>query len=214
VWYTIVGVLAPSDTPWDRALFVPLASYWEMHQEHAADEPQITVALLRPKGVKEFYQLHQEINRQSVAQAVLTGQGMMRLFDMLGQGETVLRFTSWLALAMGAATVFLASYAVGAQRQRDTAILRALGAGRWAMCSVGLAEALITALLGTVLGMVIGHATAWYIAWRVHDVSAIVLRPTCVPAEFGIAGAVLLLAAAAGLLPAVQVYRQDVASNL
>ncbi len=213
-WYTIVGVLAPSDTPWDRALFVPLASYWEVHQEHAAAEPEITVALLRPKGVKEFYQLHQEINRQSVAQAVLTGHGMMRLSDMLGQGETVLRFTSWLALAMGATTVFLASYAVGAQRQRDTAILRALGAGRWAMCSVGLAEALITALIGTVLGMAVGHATAWYIAWRVHDASAIVLRPTCVPAEFGIAGAVLLLAAVAGLLPAVQVYRQDVASNL
>jgi hypothetical protein len=32
VSYTIVGVLAPSDTPWDRALFVPLASYWEVHQ--------------------------------------------------------------------------------------------------------------------------------------------------------------------------------------
>src|SRR5262249_128487 len=140
VWHTIVGVLAPSDTPWDRALFVPLASYWEVHREHAAAEPQITVALLRPRGVKEFSPFHQEINHESVAQAVLTGQGMMRLFDMLGQGETVLRFTSWLALAMGATTVFLTSYAAGAQRQRDTAILRALGAGRWAMGSVGLAE--------------------------------------------------------------------------
>ena len=62
--------------------------------------------------------------------------------------------------------------------------------------------------------MAVGHTTAWYIAWRVRDASAIVLRPTCVPAEFGVAGAVLLLAAVAGLLPAVRVYRQDVASNL
>src|SRR5262249_34333417 len=30
-WYTIVGILAPSNTPWDRALFVPLTSYWEVH---------------------------------------------------------------------------------------------------------------------------------------------------------------------------------------
>ena len=214
VLYTIVGILAPSNTPWDRALFVPLASYWEVHQGHTADEPQITVALLRPRGVKEFYQLHQEINRDSVAQAVLTGQGMARLFDMLGQGETVLRLTSWLALAMGAATVFLASYAVGAQRQRETAILRALGAGRWSVCSVGLAEALLTSLMDMVLGMATAHVTAWYIAWRVHDASAIVLRPTCVPAELGIAGAVLLSAATAGLLPAVQAYCQDVASSL
>ena len=119
-----------------------------------------------------------------------------------------------VARAMGAATVFLASYAVGAQRQRKTAILRALGAGRWAMCMVGLAEALITSLVGTVFGMAAGHVIAWYIAWRVHDASAIVLRPVCVPAEMGIAGAVLLLAAAAGLLPAMQAYRQDIASNL
>jgi len=212
--YTVVGVFAPSDTPWDRALFVPLASYWEVHQEHTADESQITVALLRPRGVKEFYQLHQEINRASVAQAILTGQGMTRLFDMLGQGETVLRLTSWLALAMGAATVFLASYAVGVQRQRDTAILRALGAGRWSVCLVGLAEALLTSLAGAVLGMIAGHGIAWSIAWRVRDASAIALRPVCAPAEVGIAGAVLLLATAAGLLPAIQAYRQDVASHL
>ena len=206
--------MAPSDTPWDRALFVPLTSYWEVHHEHDAAEQQITVALLRPRGVKEFYQLHQEINHDSVAQAVLTGQGMGRLFDMLGQGETVLRLTSWLALAMGAATVFLASYAVGAQRQRETAILHALGAGRWSVCIVGLAEALLTSLMGMVLGMATAHVTAWYIAWRVHDASAIVLRPTCVPAELGIAGAVLLSAATAGLLPAVQAYCQDVANSL
>ena len=82
------------------------------------------------------------------------------------------------------------------------------------MCSVGLAEALITALIGTVLGMAVGHATAWYIAWRVHDASAIVLRPTCVPAELSIAGAVLLLTAVAGLLLAAHVSRQDVVSHL
>jgi len=74
--------------------------------------------------------LHQEIKRQSVAQAVLTGQGMVCLFELLVQVQAVLRFASWLVLAMGASRVFLASYAVGAQRQRDTAILRALGAGR------------------------------------------------------------------------------------
>ena len=213
-WYTIVGILAPSDTPWDRALFVPLASYWEVHHEHDTAEQQVTVALLRPRGVKEFYQLHQEINRESVAQAVLTGQGMARLFDMLGQGETVLRLASCLALAMGAATVFLASYAVGVQRRRETAILRALGAGRWAMCLVGLVEALLTALMSVLLGMATAHVIAWYIARRIHDASAIVLHPVWVPAELGIAGAVLLLAAAAGLLPAVQAYHQDVASNL
>src|SRR5215470_1353290 len=197
--YTIVGVLRPSDTPLDRALFVPLDSYWHLHETDEAAERQITVAMLRPTGLTEAYQLYQEINRDIVAQAVLAGQGMLRLFNLLGQGETVLRLVSWLALVMGAATVFLVSYAVGAQRQRETAILRALGTGRWIVFTIGLAEALITAFVGAVLGVATAHATAWYIAWRVHDASAIVLRPVYVPAELGIASVVLLLAAAAGL---------------
>jgi putative ABC transport system permease protein len=212
--YTIVGVLHPSDTPLDRALFVPLDSYWHLHETDEAAERQITVAMLRPTGLSEVYQLYQEINRDTVAQAVLAGQGMLRLFNILGQGETVLRLVSWLTLVMGAATVFLVSYAVGAQRRRETAILRALGTGRWTVFTVGLAEALITALGGVVLGIMSGHVLAWYIAWKMHEASALAIRPGFVPAEWGIGAAVLLLAAAAGLLPAVQSYRQDVASHL
>jgi putative ABC transport system permease protein len=212
--YTIVGVLHPSDTPLDRALFVPLDSYWPLHETDEAAERQITVAMLRPTGLTEVYQLYQEINRDTVAQAVLAGQGMLRLFNILGQGETVLRLVSWLTLVMGAATVFLVSYAVGAQRRRETAILRALGTGRWTVFTVGLAEALITALGGVVLGIMSGHVLAWYIAWKMHEASALAIRPGFVPAEWGIGAAVLLLAAAAGLLPAVQSYRQDVASHL
>jgi putative ABC transport system permease protein len=212
--YTIVGVLHPSDTPLDRALFVPLDSYWHLHETDEAAERQITVAMLRPTGLSEVYQLYQEINRDTVAQAVLAGQGMLRLFNILGQGETVLRLVSWLALVMGAATVFLVSYAVGTQRRRETAILRALGTGRWIVFTIGLAEALITALVGIVLGVMSGHVMAWYIAWKVHEASALAIRPGFVPGEWGIGAAVLLLAAAAGLLPAVQAYRQDVASHL
>jgi len=212
--YTIVGVLRPSDTPLDRALFVPLDSYWHLHETDEAAERQITVAMLRPTGLTAVYQLYQEINRDTVAQAVLAGQGMLRLFNILGQGESVLRLVSWLALVMGAATVFLVSYAVGAQRRRETAILRALGTGRWIVFTVGLAEALITAFAGVVLGILSGHMMAWYIAWKVHEASALAIRPSCVPAEWGMGAAVLLLAAAAGLLPAVQSYRQDVASHL
>ena len=64
------------------------------------------------------------------------------------------------------------------------------------------------------LGVMSGHVMAWYIAWKVHEASALAIRPGFVPAEWGMAAAVLLLAAAAGLLPALQAYRQEVASHL
>jgi putative ABC transport system permease protein len=209
--YTIVGILKPSDTPLDRAIFVPLDSYWDIHEATARE---ITAAMLRPIGIKEFYQLHQEINQGTEAQAVLTGQGMARLFDLLGQGQAVLIKVSYLALIMGGATVFLVSYAVGAQRRRETAILRALGAGRWSVFLIGLAEPLIIAALGIIVGFVAGHLAAWYIAARLHESSAIAIRPTVMIEELMVVGAVLLLSAGAGLIPAIESYRQDMATNL
>ena len=209
--YTIVGILKPSDTPLDRAIFVPLDSYWDVH---AATTREITAAMIRPVGIKEFYQLHQEINQSTVAQAVLTGQGMARLFDLLGQGQAILTKVGHLALIMGAATVFLVSYAVGAQRRRETAILRALGAGRWSVFLIGLAEPLIIAVWGIILGFVAGHLAAWYIASRLHEASAIAIRPTFMIEELMVVGAVLLLSAVAGLIPAIASYRQDVTTNL
>ena len=47
--YTIVGMLKPSDTPLDRAIFVPLDSYWEVHDATARE---ITVAMVRPVGIR------------------------------------------------------------------------------------------------------------------------------------------------------------------
>ena len=212
--FTLVGILKASDTPMDRAIFVPIGNYWEAHGKDTRAELQITAAMIRPRDITGFYQLHREINRDSVAQAVLAGQGMAQLFDLLDRGKEVLTLVSYLAMAMGAANVFLASYAVGAWRRRETAILRALGAGRWSVFATGLFEALATALMGALLGTGAGHLAAWVIAWQMRNASAIPIQPTFVPSEVLVGGAMLLLAAAAGLLPAIQSYQQDVATTL
>jgi predicted lysophospholipase L1 biosynthesis ABC-type transport system permease subunit len=84
---------------------------------------------------------------------------------------------------MRVATVFPVSYAVEAQQRCATVILRALGAGRCTVITVGLAEASITGLVGVVLGITSGHVLAGYIAWKVHAVSALAIRAGFVPAE-------------------------------
>jgi putative ABC transport system permease protein len=170
--------------------------------------------MVRPTGIREFYQLNQEFNEDDQTQAVLTGQGMARLFDLLDQGKNILGMVSYLALAMGAATVFLDIYAVGTQRRRETAILRSLGAGRWSVFGVAFIEALLTSALGILFGLTVGHLTAWVIAERIQDASAIYVNTTFVTSELAVAVAVLMLASAAGLIPAAQSYQQDVAANL
>jgi hypothetical protein len=62
--------------------------------------------------------------------------------------------------------------------------------------------------------VVAGHLVAWYIASRLHEASAIAIRPTFMIEELMVVGAALLLSAIAGLIPAIESYRQDVATNL
>jgi hypothetical protein len=52
------------------------------------------------------------------------------------------------------------------------------------------------------------------IAERIQDASAIYVNTTFVTSELAVAVAVLMLASAAGLIPAAQSYQQDVAANL
>jgi putative ABC transport system permease protein len=198
-------------------MFVPLQSYWDVHhkgEETAAENREVTAIMVRPKGIADFYQLNQEINRGAMAQAVASGAGLTQLFDLLGEGKTILSMVSYLALVMASATVFLASYAVGAQRRRETAILRALGAGRWLVSGLALLESLALAAGGAVLGLALGHAVAWAIASRIQESSALAVRPGFLPSEALVVAAILVLALAAGAIPALQSYRQDVAASL
>ena len=48
-----------------------------------------------PVGIKEFYPTHQEINQSTVAQAVLTGQGMARQFLFSTGQRFSLRSAIW-----------------------------------------------------------------------------------------------------------------------
>jgi putative ABC transport system permease protein len=213
IYYHVVGVLKPSGSPWDRAIFVPIDSYWDAH-EKTSSEPAVTAAMIRPIGVKEFYQLHQEINQDSVAQAVLSGKGMQELFDRIDQGKSILTMVSYVTLLMGALTVVLVSYAVANQQRREAAILRALGASRGSVFGVGLSESLLIGSGGILLGVILGHIVAWVIAKQLEQASALALEPGFVTAEFFVGGAMLLLAVAAGLVPAMQLYRQDVVTHL
>jgi hypothetical protein len=53
-----------------------------------------------------------------------------------------------------------------------------------------------------------------FLASRLHDASPITIRPTFMIEEHVVVGAVLLLSAVAGLIPATEAYPQDVATTL
>lgn len=113
--HLVVGILAPSNTAYDSAVFTPLESVWLVHEDHddhdeeaydhheeqtsddlelfdfstpSASE-QITAVLVKPTGFGEANELWRDLRLGSEAQAAFPGQELGNLFDLLNQGQQI-----------------------------------------------------------------------------------------------------------------------------
>jgi len=240
--HTVVGILQPSNTPFDNAVFTTLESVIEIHAEHSdeehvngetapdehadehgdehgdeahADSEQITAVLVRPTGFIEQNELWQEFYTGTEAQAAFPGRELGSLFDLLNQGQELLRVVGYLAAGMAALTLFLAVYSATGARERLLAIMRGLGANRNTVFRIVLFETVLTALLGALLGRLVGYAVANGIAGQMTAQSSIPITIRYLPQlELFLWGLPLLLGFVAGLLPAVQAYCANVVEKL
>lgn len=222
--YTIVGILHPTNSPYDNAVYTTIESVWRVHAETEANpfavgesgaQDRLTSILVQPIGFSEQNQIWQEFYTGTEAQAVFPGQELGRLFDLLGQGEQILNIVGYLVLGIAVLTIFLAIYSATLYREREIAIMRSLGGNRTSIFRMVIFETLITAVLGAVLGRLLGYAVAAVIAAVFTGQSAIPL-----PISFMIALEpflwLLLLGVSliAGIFPAVLAYRVDVVEKL
>ena len=59
--YTVVGILAPQRSPWDRALYTPHTGIWELHHHEGESHNQgVSAILVKPAGFAQAYQLKAE----------------------------------------------------------------------------------------------------------------------------------------------------------
>lgn len=227
--YTIVGVMAPSGTPADLGIYVPLQSYWHIHgiSDAAAetatfsdqsDAPPaglgVTAVLVRARNISAAYQLYQQLNAGRDVQAALPGAVLTQFLDLLGQGQRVLSLVAYVALIMAGLSVALTLYGAVLSRQREIAILRALGASRATILGVALLEALILGCLGLLGGAVLGYGVGAVIAAELRRQSAISVslgfEPALIPTALLLLGVGLI----SGLAPALRAYRVEPATTL
>jgi putative ABC transport system permease protein len=238
----VVGILRPSQTPYDNAVFTTYASVIHAHaeageEEHAEEDhtgesgdehaeethsegaheedQQITAVLVKPVGFVEQNELWQEFYTGTEAQAAFPGRELGGLFDLLDQAQDLLQWVGYLAAVMAALTLFLAVYSAASARERLLAIMRGLGANRGMVFQVVLFEAVLAALLGALAGRLIGYAVAWVIATQLARQSAIPMTLRYLPALEPFLWALpLVLGVVAGIIPALQAYRVNVVEKL
>lgn len=215
--YTIVGVLAASGTPADRAIWIPIAGVQTMagHDPKAATDVSAVLIQLRTPaaGMMLDMMYNRQGNRLTFAYPVATV--VAGLFDRLGAFEKVLELVSYLVAVVAAAAVLAGVHGTLASRRRDLAILRALGARRHTLGFLIVGEALVIGLLGAVAGTGLFILLFTGIAQLVRDQAGVILElARWNPALVAIPFAMTALAGAAGLLPAWIAYRSPVSENL
>jgi putative ABC transport system permease protein len=231
--YVVVGILAPTNTPLDRCLWIPIEGMFRM-QGHvlrgdgaefraAHDQPipdakkEVSAVMLVLDAPQAGLELDRAINKdgKELTLAWPIARVVAELFDKIGWMNRVLALVAYLTVLVGAATVFASLYDALNQRRRELAILRALGARRRQLFAAIVLEAASIASLGA-LGSFAVYAAILAVAREVvRAQTGVVLdlayfHPALVAAPLG----VVALGALCGLVPAWKAYRVEVADDL
>lgn len=234
--FTVVGILAPSATPLDRAVLVSLEGLEAIHVDWHGGAPipglkitpeQVRKFDLRPKSVtaalvglhsrSAVFRVQRQINAYAgePLTAILPGATLQQLWDLVGIAERALLAVSALVVVVGLTGMVAVVLASLGERRRELAILRALGASPREVFALLALESLLLATAGIALGLGLlygaGAALAPWLAAQ-HGLQPSLGWPAA--GEWRLLGAVLAASLVASLLPGLRAYRQSLADGM
>jgi putative ABC transport system permease protein len=231
--FRITGILAPTATPLDRAVLVPLDGLDVIHAETASDDPlqqalggagvaapaarSVSAVLLGLRQRTAALTLQREINEypSEPLTAILPGVSLLELWQTLSTLEQSMRLISALVVAVGLTGMMTALLTSFDGRRRELAILRSVGAGPRHIVSLICAEAAFLAALGILLGNVLLYAgLAAAREWLARRLGLELGFGAPQQDEWWQMAAVLLAAIVVALVPAIRAYRQSLADGL
>ena len=223
--YTVVGILAPTGTNLDRAVYTDYHSTWIVHAHPDADEKpepghdptqEVTSLLVRLHQPGARFRLVQDINAHHMAQAVIPVDEIDKVArTFIAPLQGILLLVAYLVVLVSALSILISLYHSIHQRRRDLAVMRSLGATRTDVFRVVALEAAVLSGLGVCCGWALGHGLTAVGSPMVMTRFGIALNAWhCEPIEGVIALSVWGLGILAGLLPAIIAYRLPVADTL
>jgi putative ABC transport system permease protein len=235
--YTVVGILKPTGRVVDRLVLASIESVWHIHGDHAVEEHhdsdeaadhdddkeehervgerELTALLVSYRSPVAAQMLPRSINRDTAMQAASPAAEMARLTAMLGVGLDTLRGFGLLLIATAGLGVFIALYNALQDRRYDLAVMRSLGASAGKLFGQVLLEGLLMAGLGTLLGLLIGHGVTEILGAGLQQAREMGLTGIAWQSEeFYVLALGLGVGALAAILPALQVFRVDIAKTL
>ena len=192
------------------------------HHDVPEEQKEVTAILLQMKGKTDFQRvarmvsLSSELNEGVKAQAVNPVIEIKWLMDnVVGNVRTMIVLLTALIIAVSGVSIFVSIYNSMADRRREIAIMRALGASRQTVFSIVLAESALLCISGGVLGLLLGHGLVFVASPIVEARSGLLLDPFAFePLELVLFPVLIVLASLIGFIPGLTAYRTDVAKTL
>lgn len=241
--FTVVGILNPSATPHDRAIFIPIAASWVVHAqdrlyvEIGPEAPIATPDDLQPidTQITGVYarvltrggtndsagltggalQVYEAIRRGREFTIAYPPYEVAGLFNIVGNINAILVGLALAVLVSSGVTLMLAMYNTMEQRRRQIAVLRVLGCTRARVFALVITEAAVLGFLGALLGVAVSFIGVRVVAAALQQATGVVVRP-----DLALRWTMLtilitvVLASIAGLIPALTAYRTSVVRNL
>ncbi|MCK5940623.1 MAG: ABC transporter permease [Planctomycetes bacterium] len=233
----IVGILAPTNSPIDSTIYLPLGIHLliDGHEAGVFVNPQVpgkspaqveamptsseriglTAVIADPKDHMGPQILRREFGSHPEAQVAWPQDVVPKFLRQIGNAADALAVIAWLVLLVAAVSITVAIYNTMNERRREIAIMRSLGARRSQILAIITGEAALLSFFGALLGLVACHVAAYALQGTVEDMTGVYLDWAQFRVwELWLLAGVTGIGAAAGLLPAVKGSMTQVADNL
>ena len=229
--FSVVGILKPTGTPVDRSLLVSLEGIEAIHidfypksqsQEDDANadplQPKaVTACLVGLKSKAQTFSLQRKINtyKGEPLLAILPGATLAELWRMLGTVENMLYLISALVLLATLVGMITTLLAAMKERQREIAILRAIGAHPLFLFLLIELEVLLLAAISIAAAFALLSATLAITApWLAAEYGLFLSAAIVNSDNLILAAAALVLTVILGTVPAYRAYRNALQNGL
>ncbi len=229
--WSIVGILAPTGTSFDRAVFSMLPSAWVIHAQDRRrradpsatasiadlidEDREVTGLYLAARTRAALPSLAGELRRDPTIVVASPGDEIRRLFQIVGSVDQLFIAMGVVVMISSGVGIMLALYNSMEQRRRQIAILRVLGSSPGRIFGLVITESALIGMIGALVGVLLGLVASTIAAGILRTQLGLVIAPTPAPQyTLTIVAGTILLASLAGVIPAVAGYRTSVARNL
>jgi len=233
--YTVVGILARTATPVDRAIYITLWGDEAMHygwQNGApplepVPESQIRKADLQIKSISAFLLrtrsrigtlfLQREINtyKPEPLTAIIPAFALEDLWSVLSAADVALSLVSGAVLVVGLLVMLTALYSSLNERRHEMAVLRAVGLNARQIFALFILESTLISVVGAAVGLAAVYVILLAIRIPVENDYGIPLVMVGISSRVILyLGSIVIAGALLGFIPAIRAYRNALVDGL